>query len=128
MALATVLAASPLVESCVGLDAREPRENVNIIRISCQDSRTSPPARSVVAGIPVQVQGRCNWEGVEEVEFTVPCGRADDAVGCTLTLRVPGQASLNPGITGAPLEVRVSEAGMRGSFSALVELSRETEK
>ncbi len=74
-----------------------------------------------VGGVSVKAKANCEGESVRSVNLSMPCGSKRFQESCTLTLAVPGEASVVRGRNKVPLDIRVVE----GQGSASVEVKRK---
>jgi hypothetical protein len=120
--LAPVLSGLLLVAPAFGTGCAAERGALQEARaeVTCQQSEKTLE----LGGLDVTVSGHCDEDGVSKVDVRMPCGSRRFQESCTLTLPVPGTATLKRGREFIPVEI--SAIGNRGTPSVVVEIKRKT--
>lgn len=105
--LASLVAFSPFVEG----GCSEAENAKGAVTLTCKSMDSKPQVKVDIGPIPITatVTGRCDENGVEEVDVSMPCGSTPAQQRCTLTLPVPSKVSFKRGRDAAPLKITVEE-------------------
>jgi len=118
LALSGLLLVAPLIGA--GCDSGGESPQSAKAEVTCSLSQ----AKAKVGWVEVSVKGNCSGNEVDSVDIRMPCGSKRFQESCTLSLPVPGAASLVRGRVSVPIEIVVTDNG----DGASVEINRRNKK